>query len=167
MSNLWPKVAAWSEPEDVDRPNKYGKSPAELYGNIGHVDEYFQGHPTRPVPWKHAAVKKTQHLWDKDAVTAALKNPDHPLEDVDPRELLASQPSVVRSAAQHYMSGEHEKTGKTFETGSNVGNKHPVIFHDNDTDQKTILSGHHRAFVALAEGRPLRARVVRGRRTPR
>lgn len=171
MANLWLKTQAdWSEPEEDwrnTRPNKFGKSPEELHGNIDHVDEYFQGNPTRPVPWKQAVVKKTQHLYDKDAVRKCLQNPDHPLEDVDPRELRASQPSVVRSAAQHYMTGEHEKTGKTFENSGNVGNKHPVVFHDNDTGQRTLLSGHHRAFVALAQGRPLRAKVVRGRRTPR
>lgn len=175
MSTLWATAAdrpKWTEPDEDDwrnaKPNKYGKKPHELYGNIGHVDEYFQGSSTRPTPWPSAPQKKTQHLWDKDAVSAMLKNPSHPLEDVDPRELQSSQPSIVRSGAQHYMAGgDHHKTGKTFEASQNEGNKHPVVFHDNDTGKKTILSGHHRAFAALAEGRPLRAKVVRGRRTPR
>lgn len=172
MANLWTKVkAAWSEPDEDDwrnaRPNKFGQKPHELYGNIGHVDEFFQGNSTRPVPWPQAQYKKTQHLYDKDAVSKALRDPDHELEDVDPRDLQASQSSVVRSAAQHYLDGDHHKTGQTYEGGANLGNKHPVIFHDNDTGKRTILSGHHRAFAALAEGRPLRAKVVRGRRTPR
>lgn len=173
MANLWLKTqAGWTEPPEDDwrnaKPNKYGRSPEELHGNINHVDEYFQGSSTRPVPWRSASVKKTQHLWDKDAVSKALVNPTHELEDVDPRELRATQPSILRSAAQHYMEGgEHHQTGKTYEGGENLGNKHPIIFHDNDTGQRTICSGHHRAFAALAEGRPLRAKVVRGRRTPR
>lgn len=172
MSTLWPTVAGWSEPEEDDwrnaRPNKFvSNQPEKLYGQIHHVDEYFQGNSTRPVPWKQASVKKTQHLYDKEGVSKALRDPEHPLEEVDPRHLLASQPSVVRSAAQHYMDGEHHKTGKTFENSENLGNKHPVIFHDNDHGTMTILSGHHRAFTALAQGRPLMAKVVRGRRTPR
>lgn len=170
MTTLWPTVAGWSEPEDDWRnakPNKYGKSPAELHGNVGHVDEYFQGNSTRPVPWPASPVSKTHHLYDKEGVRKALSDPDHPLEDVDPRELHASQPSVVRAALSHYLGDEHKKTGKTFEASGNVGNKHPVVFHDTETGRKTILSGHHRAFAALAQGRPLRARVVRGVRTPR
>lgn len=172
MANLWLKTqAGWTEPPEDDwrnaKPSKYGKSTEELHGNIHHVDEYFQGNSTRPVPWKQAAYKKTQHLWDKDAVSAMLKNPEHPLEDVDPRHLRASQPSLVRAAAKHYLDGDHHKTGETYENSGNVGNKHPVVFHDNDTGERTILSGHHRAFRALAKGEPLRAKVVRGRRTPR
>lgn len=171
MTTLWPRIAEWSEPPEDDwrnaRPNKFSKDPDSLHGNIHHVDEYFQGHSTRPVPWKQAPVKKTQHLYDKDAVSKALRDPDHHLEEVDPRDLQASQPSVVRAAAQHYMEGEHHKTGKTYEDSSNLGNKHPVVFHDNDTGTRTILSGHHRAFAALAKGEPLLAKVVRGRRTPR
>jgi hypothetical protein len=174
MTTLWVNAAdrpKWVEPEEDDwrnaRPNKYSQDPHKLYGQINHVDEYFGGHSTRPTPWKQAPTKKTQHQYDKDAVKACLQNPDHPLEDVDPRELRSTQPSIVRAAAQHYLSGEHERTGATFEAGGNIGNKHPVVFHDNDTGERTILTGHHRAFAALAEGRPLRARLVRGRKTPR
>lgn len=169
MSLLWTE-AGWSEPDEDDwrnaKPNKFGKKPAELYGNVSDVDEYFQGASTRPTPWPQAARHKHLHDYDKDAVGAMLRKPPV-LEDVDPRVLHSTQPSIVRAAAQHYLTDEHAKTGKTYEAGHNVGNSHPVVFIDTATGEHRILSGHHRATAALFQGRPLRARVVRGIRPPR
>lgn len=164
MSLLW-TGAAWTEPDEI-HATKYGQKPEHLYGNVHHADEYFGGSPTRPVPWRQQSRSKHLHDYDKAKVRECLTNPEHPIEDADPRTLKASQPSVVRAAAQHYLTGEHEKTGDTFGDKGNLGNKTPVVYEHENGD-RVILSGHHRALKALFHGHPLRARVVRGGRPPR
>lgn len=169
MSLTWPKVAGWTEPEEDDwrnaRPNKFGKSPEELYGNVDHPDEYFQGAPTRPTPWKQRNRSKHLHDWDREAVTEALSKPPV-LQEVDPRILKSSQPSITREALTHYM-GKSPGDDEPYADKEQAGNRHPVVFHDLTSGDHVILSGHHRAAKALFAGHPLRARVVAGRRTPR
>lgn len=168
MSTLWPAIAAWSEPSEDWRdakPNKFGKSPKELYGNVKDADEYFQGSSSRPVPWPQQSRSKHLHDYDKAAVHDVLRRPAK-LEDVDPRNLKASQPSIIRSALKHYQDPKNTETNTTFESGHNVGNAYPVVYEHENGDQ-VILSGHHRAAKALFAGHPLRARIVRGGRPPR
>lgn len=169
MSTLWPHLAGWTEPDEDDwrnaKPNKFGKSPAELYGNVKDVDEYFQGAPSRPTPWKQQGQYKHLHSWDKDAVSSALSKPPV-LEDVDPRILRSTQASIIRPALKHYTD-QAPGDDQTFADHDQAGNRHPVVFHDTDRDEHVLLSGHHRAAKALFAGHPLRARVIHGRRTPR
>ena len=153
MPNLWPGVVA-SKADD-------------LYGKVDDVDDYFQGHPTRPLPWSsvHGRGTKTHRPYDRAKVKEALQQPPT-LEDVDPRTLHGTQPSITRVATQHYMQGDHHETGETYADQGNVGNAHPVIYQRDD-GVNLILSGHHRAAKALFKGHPLRARVVRGGMEPR
>jgi hypothetical protein len=170
MTLLWHRIAAWSEPDEDDwrsaRPNKFSKDPHKVYGQINHVDEYFQGHATRPTPWREQSRSTKLQDYDHEAVKKVLREKPV-LEDVDPRILKSSQPSITRAGVSHYLSdGDHAKTGRTFADHGNVGNAHPVVYvHDNG--DHVLLSGHHRAAAALFEGRPLRARIVRGGRPPR
>ena len=167
MSLLWPTVAGWSEPEEDwrnARPNKFGKKPGELYGNVGHPDEYFQGASTRPVPWPQQDRRKDLKDYDHEAVKKVLQAPPV-LEDVDPRNLKASQGSIVRSALTHYTD-QQPGDDETFADKGNAGNRHPVVYEHDNGDQ-VILSGHHRAAKALFAGHPLRARIVRGGRPTR
>lgn len=171
MSLLWKE--AWSPSDDDEddwrnaRPQLVGRHPKDLYGKVSDPDDYFHHHPTRPTPWKEQGRSTTLQDYDHDKVKQMLQNPEHPLEDVDPRNLRSSQGSVTREGVKHYMSsGDHAKTGKTFADQGNPGNAHPVVYEHENGD-RVLLSGHHRATAALFEGRPLRAKVVRGGRPPR
>jgi len=83
------------------------------------------------------------------------------VEDVDPRKLSATQPSVILPGVQHYMAGRYEVTGETYEPGLSIGNKTPIIYV-RDGSEAMILAGHHRSTAALLHGETVRAIVVRG-----
>lgn len=130
----------------------------ELYGT-GDVDRLFGGSPTTPAPWPRAPRRKSEPLFDQGRVTEELRRAPH-LEDVDPRNLHASQPSVVRHHVDYYMGENYRTTGETSADQSNVGNQYPMVY-ENRRGQRILLAGHHRATRDLLLGQPLRARVVR------
>jgi len=74
------------------------------------------------------------------------------LEEVDPRDLRATQPSVTREGVSYYLTPRYKRTGQTFADYHRVVNRFPVIYQREDGEQ-LIISGHHRAAVALLEGK--------------
>ena len=80
------------------------------------------------------------------------------LVDVDPRQLWASQPWVVRHHAAYYRTGEWERTGRTSADHWVELNQFPVVVERRG--RSIIVAGHHRATAALIDGRPLRVRVA-------
>lgn len=124
--------------------------------------------PVRPTPWGQAGHLKDRERWDKSIVREALIRPPQ-LQEVDPVDLLATQPNILRHHVGHYLTGKYERTGRTAESGENVGNRFPMVYRREPNPlnpesgvQNLILSGHHRAAAALVQGRPLRAIVVEG-----
>ncbi len=81
------------------------------------------------------------------------------LSEVDPRRLFASQGWVVRRHAEYYRTGEWELTGITSADRDSDANRFPIVVCDRHGRQ-IISTGHHRALVALIEGRPLLCRRV-------
>lgn len=141
---------------------------SQFYGQ--GVDRMFPGgaRETSP-PWPRAGSYKDIKDYDEGLVSQTLQRPPQ-LQDVDPRNLHSTQPGIIRAAVDHYSGPEYHETGQTFERrGGNEGNRFPVIYRReahpraySNEPQNLILSGHHRAAAALAEGRPLRAVVVEG-----
>jgi hypothetical protein len=99
--------------------------------------------------------------WDKGAVTEELNRPARTV-DIDPRLLSSSQSAVHRAGVAHYLSGEAEKRGETFEQSHNIGNQFPFVVtqRTGSGHQHVIISGHHRATGALLRGEKLRARWI-------
>lgn len=128
------------------------------YGSNNLNTVFGETSQTAPAPWPSAGKTKKGTPWDREAVADALRRPPE-LSDVDPRNLHATQPSVVRHHAEYYTGGEYERTGATAADQGNVGNQYPVVYRSPD-GRNLLLSGHHRATAALVQGRPLRARVV-------
>jgi hypothetical protein len=114
-------------------------------------------------PWAAAGQSKERKSYDEDLVARSITHPhEFPVEDVDPRDLRATQPKVIRAGVQHYMNNQSGKTyGEDNGGDRRLGNDMPRIYHRED-GQKIILSGHHRAAAALLKGEPLRAIVIRG-----
>lgn len=127
----------------------YGKGIEGIFGN---------SQTTTPVPWPSAPRKKGQKPIDRELIREALNNPK--IEGVDPRLLHATQPNIVRTHADYYMTDAYKKTGKTAADQGNPTNAFPMIYVNRD-GKHIILSGHHRAAAALAKGEPLPAIVVR------
>lgn len=127
----------------------YGKGIQGLFGN---------SQTTAPVPWPSAPRKKSDKPISRELIREALNHPK--IEAVDPRLLHATQPNIVRTHAEYYMTDAYKKTGKTSADQSNPTNAFPMIYINKD-GKHIILSGHHRAAVALAKGETLPALIVR------
>ncbi|MEI6403503.1 MAG: hypothetical protein WCP59_15095 [Actinomycetota bacterium] len=80
------------------------------------------------------------------------------LAEVDPRELWATQPWVVRHHVAYYLTGEWERTGRTSADQHAIANRYPLVLAA-PRGRLTILTGHHRSLAALIEGRPVTVRV--------
>lgn len=132
----------------------------DLYGQ--GIDRMFpEGATDTVAPWPQAGRKKTVQDYDKDLVTRSITHPhEFSVEELDPRELHSMQPKVTRAGVSHYV--QHGQEGETFDNDHRLGNDLPRVYHRIDDNQKLILSGHHRAAAALAEGRPFKAMVIRG-----
>jgi hypothetical protein len=166
-------------------PGKEANTPYErayhLHGK--GVDAIFGGSPERthtsstgeslvipatepsmlaPTPWPRAMRTKSDPLFDQAAVTSVLRQPPH-LEEFDPRMLHSSQPNVTLEGARYYDTPEYFRTGETFADQGNAGNRYPVVYESENTGRRILLSGHHRATVALGNAVPLLARRVTGR----
>ena len=113
-------------------------------------------------PWPRAMRTRTEPLFDQAAVTSVLRKPPE-LEEFDPRMLHSSQPNVTLAGARYYDTPEYFRTGETFADKDNVGNRYPVVYESENTGRRILLSGHHRATVALGNAVPLIARRVTGR----
>jgi hypothetical protein len=127
-------------------------------------DEMFGGAPKVVTPWPSAGRLKTHQDYDPDIVKNLLERAPEGMAEIDPRVLKSTQPWITSAGVEHYLTGEYEKTGKTFADGDNAGNVYPVIYereHQGRVDP-ILLSGHHRAAAALIRGVPLRALVARG-----
>ena len=83
-----------------------------------------------------------------------------PLQEVDPRPLVATQGFVTHGGMHHYLT---DTTGELYDQNYSVSNQFPAVFEDAETGDRRILTGHHRATAALLKGEPLMARLVRGR----
>jgi hypothetical protein len=121
-----------------------------------------------PAPFQRAGRSKQFQDYEVERVHELIRNAPEGLREVDPRYLLSTQPSVTRPGVNYYMSGEYEKTGKTYADQSHAGNIYPVVYERESERgiEPMLLSGHHRATAALLRGVPLRALVVRGRQGP-
>jgi hypothetical protein len=131
-----------------------------------------EGAAKTTTPWPRAGRYKDVQDYDQARVNEVLTRPPR-LQDVDPRSLHSTQPYVTRSGVDYYSSPAYHRTGQTYEQtrggGANVGNAFPVVYRReahpravSQEAQNVLLSGHHRAAAALAEGRPLRAQIVEG-----
>jgi hypothetical protein len=134
-------------------------TPHDLYGS-NDVDKFFGDRLTSPTPFQSAGRVKSHKDYDESLVARSITHPhEFPIQDVDPRELRATQASVTKDGVSHYMRGGSEY-GK--QNGDHrLGNDVPRIYHRED-GQKLILSGHHRATAALLKGEPLKAIVIKG-----
>ena len=121
----------------------FGKGCDAMFGS---------GSPTTTLPFEGAARLKSEPMYDKALLAKGIAA--GVLEDADPRNLRASQPSVTASGVRHYLD-----SSDLFADKSNTGNQHPVIYVRRGF--KNIIAGHHRAAAALLKGVPLRAIVVR------
>lgn len=148
-------------------------NPSALYGEgehalhaLTHTQDYGAGgveyHPrnTTPVPWPqahpHSIVRqldpKVRGSWGSA-----------PMEEVDPRSLHASQPSLTSTGLEHYFGAKD--FDQLHDTTRGASNLHPIVYHLERPRQEAmnvLLSGHHRAATALMRGNPLKALVVRG-----
>lgn len=161
----------------MTRPAKFPDGLEHLAGMVaarffgGGVEALFpdgeDGPLLRPVPWDRAARLKHLEPWNPELVAGVLSAPPV-LVEIDPVDLHAGQPSIIGPAVRHYAQGVYERTGQTYEPGSRIGNRFPLIYcreaapGGRPAAQKLILAGHHRSAVALALGRPVRAIVVEG-----
>lgn len=123
----------------------YNKGPEGMFGN---------SQTTTTIPWPSAPRLKGRRQFDPDLVQRAMANPV--IEKVDPRLLYGTQPSIVRSHFDHYYAGSPGLAADQHQ----ASNAHPIVYV-NTTGQHLLLSGHHRAAVALSKGDDLDAIVVR------
>lgn len=86
------------------------------------------------------------------------------LDEIDPRTLMSSQPSITAAGVEHYLGPEYKTTGRTF-ADPGGGNHFPTVYEASNPHsgqaERTILGGHHRATASLLEGAPLRGILVR------
>ena len=144
-----------------------GLKAHRFYGR-GDLEAMFPDEaPTRPVPWEQASKRKDREDYDKVRVAGLIKGPVE-LHDLDPRDLHAYQPAVVRAGVRHYLhSDAYMHGGETYADAGKAYNQYPVVYRRDPLNpggehQNIILSGHHRAAAALLQGRQFRARYVEG-----
>lgn len=159
-----PKHGAESDPADFEmRTTPYHRTH-RLFGQ-GHT-AMFGGNPTASVFGSASVVINSLrnvngHDPIKETLIGMARGERNP-EEIDPRFLLKTQPSVTSSGVRYYMEDpKYLKTGETYADKSNIGNRFPVIYEHSDRGQRFILSGHHRAAAAIGLGQPLPALVIR------
>jgi len=123
----------------------------------GDLDEFFKSAPKVIVPWPSAGRRKTERRIPEAEVEHLVAGPAR-LHEVDPRELFATQPWVLRSHAAYYNTGEWEITGRTSADMHSIANRYPTFIERRG--QLIIATGHHRSLSALIAGRPVLARIV-------
>lgn len=129
-----------------------------LYG-VGSSEPLFKGAPKVPAPWPRAGRMKQGSPYDLDLIHESLRNGPE-MEEVDPRQLHATQPSVLQQHVNYYLGRDYALTGRTAsDQGINV-NQVPRLYVRPDS-RVDILSGHHRATASLLLGQQFRAHVIR------
>lgn len=145
-------------------------SPDQFHG--AGYDSLFpaDASPVRGTPWPRAARSKSRQDYDPDTVHAALAQPTQ-LQQVDPRGLQSTQPSVTAPGVKHYIDNpQWHQTGETYADQGVPSNRNPIVYRRHETwppveggrVDSMLLSGHHRAAAALVTGRELPAVVVDG-----
>ena len=145
-------------------------NPDQLYG-AGFERMFPEGSsPVQAAPWPRAGRRKDAQDYDPARVQEALSSPPQ-LQQVDPRGLRASQPSVTSPGVRHYMDNpQWHQTGETYADQGNAGNRNPVVYRryrewsptEGTPSEDVLLSGHHRGTAALLRGESLSAVVVEG-----
>lgn len=130
----------------------------QLFGS-GDLEAFFAGQDRNLVPWGLAPRRKHTLLIDDDDRRRLLTGTPA-LKDIDPRTLYASQHWVLAHHCRYYTTGTWERTGRPACDREKLANRYPLI-HTDAAGHRIILGGHHRALVALLNGTPLRARLVR------
>lgn len=136
--------------------------------NQGHLDAIFHRADRVTVPWPRYPKRRpttTGTLVATNEILQQFLRFPPVLSTVDPRELFASQPWVIRHHAAHYLTGIWERTGSTAADMGRLANRYPLITIDECGDA-CIQAGHHRGVAALINGRPLQARVLDLRNPP-
>jgi hypothetical protein len=117
--------------------------------------------PVAPIPFPPAGGRKRRKNYDPDLVIRSITHPhEFPVEEIDPRDLRATQSSVTRAGVKHYFEGG-EEYGKNNGGDSRLGNDIPRVYRRDD-GVNLIVAGHHRATTALLKGEPLRAMMIDG-----
>lgn len=123
----------------------------------GDTSKLFGVAEDAPTPWPSTPRTKNGLPYDKDVVRKVLSGPPQ-LHDFDPRNLHATQPTILRSHVDYYMGDEYNNTGRTSAEQDNLGNQYPFVYRTND-GRNLLLAGHHRAASAVLRGEHLRART--------
>ena len=129
-----------------------------LYG-VGSSEPLFKGFPKVPAPWPRAGRSKRGSPYDLDLIHASLQGGPK-MEDVDPRELHATQPSVLQEHVNYYLGQQFNLTGRTARDQDVNLNQVPRLYVRGD-GRTDILSGHHRAVARLLQGGQFQAHVIR------
>jgi hypothetical protein len=150
----------------MERPGRRDEFEHSLWG-AGLEAAFPEGRPTSMVPWQQAAGSKSREGYDKELVRKTLSTPPERLDDIDPRNLRATQPRVTRAGVEYYMGDRYQKTGETFADKGNAGNQWPVVYRrptmaDPEQQEDVLLSGHHRAAAALLQGNQFQGRRIEG-----
>jgi hypothetical protein len=129
-----------------------------LYG-VGSSEPLFKGFPKVPAPWPSAGRSKRGSPYDIDLIHESLQGGPN-MEEVDPRFLHSTQPSVLQEHVNYYLGQQFNLTGRTArDQGVNL-NQVPRLYVRRD-QRVDILSGHHRATARLLQGGQFRAHVIR------
>ena len=104
---------------------------------------------TAACPWPTADVSIPQEIID-----TVVASPDD-VNEVDPRLLFATRPTLNRKRAEYYLSDAWETTGRTAADPLAAQNRTPIVITDA-LGRLVIVTGHHRALAALIRGRTLR-----------
>lgn len=120
----------------------------------GSVDAFFGEEDRIACPWPQVPVGEMD---PKLSGTPYVMSSPPALAALDPRELWATQPWLLRHHVEYYTSGIWERTGETSADMDDDTNRFPIVLHDSQ-GRPVILTGHHRAAAALIEGRKLRVR---------
>jgi hypothetical protein len=129
-----------------------------LYG-VGSSEPLFKGFPKVPAPWPRAGRLKKGSPYDLDLIHQSLRGGPN-MEEVDPRWLHSTQPSVLQEHVNYYMGRNYSVTGRTArDQGINI-NQVPRLYVRPDS-RVDILSGHHRATASLLQGGQFHAHVIR------
>ena len=123
----------------------------------GDLDGFFKGAPKVIVPWPSAGRRKDERRVPEAEVARLIAGPAR-LHEVDPRVLFATQPWVLRTHADYYLTGEWEINGQTSADMHSSANRFPTFVERRG--QLIIATGHHRSLAAIIQGRPVLARVV-------
>jgi hypothetical protein len=129
-----------------------------LYG-AGSSEPLFHGMPKVPAPWPGAGRSKKGSPYDLDLIHESLRGGPN-IEEIDPRFLHATQPSVLLEHVNYYMGHDYALTGRTARDQAVNVNQVPRLYVRGDS-RIDILSGHHRATASLLQGGQFKAHIIR------